>query len=65
MQAETIVMAAEPPIPASRRITIKLGMFGAKEHPRRKALKTMLEQLMTIGRPYNSDSGARIKGPIA
>jgi hypothetical protein len=51
MQAETIVMTAEPPIPARSLMIIRLGMLGANEHPKRKALKKAVEQLTTIGRP--------------
>lgn len=63
--ADTIVMIADPPIPASNRITIKLGMFGANEHPRMKALKKALDALITGTRPYISDNGARKSGPTA
>lgn len=65
MTADTIVMTADPPIPARRRIMIRLAMFGANEHPRIKALKKALDMHMTGARPYISDSGARKSGPTA
>ena len=65
MTADTIVMTADPPIPARRRIMIRLAMFGANEHPRMKALKKALDIQMTGARPYISDSGARNNGPTA
>jgi len=55
MTAETIVMTADPPTPASSRMMIKEGMFGAKLHPRMNALKNALEVLITTVRPYISD----------
>jgi hypothetical protein len=51
MQAETIVIIAEPLVPARSLMMIRLGMFGAKEQPRRTALKKAVEQLTTSGRP--------------
>jgi hypothetical protein len=51
IHADTIVMTAEPPIPASTLMMIRLGIFGANEHPMRKTLKNAVDQLMTTGRP--------------
>lgn len=55
MTADTIVMTADPPTPARRRMMIKLGMFGAKLHPNMNALKNALDVLITMDRPYISE----------
>ena len=62
---ETMVMIAEPPMPAKSLMAINAGMFGASEHPNKKALKNAVDQFMTIARPYISESGARNSGPTA
>lgn len=63
--ADTIVITAEPPIPANSLITIKLGMFGANEQPKSHALKNAHDALITGTLPYISDKGARNSGPKA
>jgi len=53
--ADTMVMTADPPTPASKRIIIKLAIFGAKLQPNMNALKNALDVLITMVRPYISD----------
>lgn len=61
--AGAIVITAEPPVPARNRMMIRPGMFCAKLHPKRKALKNQQEPTMTGHRPNISLMGARKRGP--
>lgn len=60
-----IASGALPPTPDKKRKTMSCSFVFAKPHAKLEIIKTRLNDWMTRTRPYISDSGAMMSGPIA